>query len=101
MIKKINLKDVAVSFFFSLIGVLLLKAYCDAVENQELSMLLKYTFCHLHSIKIWTAILFFAVILFFYKTNFKKINDFLYKYRFSIVFVCFILCVFFEITGLH
>ena len=44
MIKKINLKDVAVSFFFSLIGVLLLKAYCDAVENQELSMLLKYTF---------------------------------------------------------
>ena len=97
--KKVNLKELRIVFLCSFFSIFFFRAYCDIVANHHLEVIFKKTIFHLYSIKTWSVIFLFAVLLFLYKRNFRKANDFVFKYRFAIAFVVFLLCVIFEITG--
>ncbi|MCR4924828.1 MAG: hypothetical protein K5917_00910 [Clostridiales bacterium] len=99
MNKEFKYSDILISFMFSTVLIFVFLAYCDFVAEPNFDVLLTKAFSRLFSMKIWLAIFLFFVIFFIYRKHFKIINDFIFHYRFAIVFAIFALCVFFEITG--
>ena len=98
--KKFNfVTKLLLTFSFSVLFVLFFRSYCHAVVTGRVIDLLNNLPAYVCSGKTWLAIFTFFVLISFYSLYYKKINIFLFEYRYFIAFVCFVLCVLFEVNG--
>ncbi|WP_042707322.1 DUF7657 domain-containing protein [Methanobrevibacter wolinii] len=92
-----NSKELSLTIILSLVFSFLLEFYIILLENPS-----KHNFLNLFSIKhfIIFLILFLIVFLIYFNKNLKsKTLSFLYRYRYPIAFVVFLICVLFEVNG--
>lgn len=85
--------------FFSLLLVVLFRGYIILVNSGFTSPLIHVFIDILKDIKTWLAVVILFIAMLVWHKYRHEIGEFIYKYRYILALVLFILCVAFEITG--
>lgn len=96
---KFSRESVLKTFCFVFLFVVSLMVYNHFVIERSFSGIKNSILGFCFSPKVWCFSVFAFFILLFYQNNFIKTNEFLYKNRFAISFILFVILVLFEITG--
>ena len=92
-------KSKVLYFVLSVSVVFFLLTYNHIVATRSIHETASYIGISFVMPMTWFFVFLFFIFLLVYRIRYKSINAFVYKYRFSIAAIFFILCVLFEISG--